>query len=757
MNKRGKIAVSTIEIAILIISLFAFAYFIGQEFRVVRAGFPINQIVTFKSGDTWKKVAENKWEWVSGGNDPGAYITDKQILDSIGKEDISVGSPSVTDKPTQSVGFFQSIYGYAEGTGITYTDSTNTIIKTPGPGWLTGGGWTDMIVSSAAWGLSVYFGVKMIGGWLGWEQNTIDAASSALGWGAFAGKGAASLVTSGKWKGLTTFVTDKLGWSAGGFGFAVGVVTTIVIYLWMYKDDSYKIVTFECDPWEAPTGGADCEKCNEGILKCTEYQCRALGQACEIVNAGTEEQKCIWKDRRDTSFPIIEPWRDVLTVDHKYAPDNTISPPDKGVKIEYEKSTDKCIKAFTPLSFGVILNEPAQCKLDYTRKSAYDNMGFYFGGSKLYRYNHTQVLSLPGPSAINNESPILENDGNYELFVRCMDANGNYNTADFLFRFCVDKGPDTTPPLIVTTSLLNGMPVAYNTTQTNIDVYVNEPATCRWSINDMDYDDMETEMACSSSVFEANAQMLYKCSTTLNGLKNRQENKFYFRCKDQPKAKENDRNENKESLEFTVWGSEPLIIDWVKPNETIRDSTSPVKVTLEAKTSAGAGRVISNGGARDGEASCYYSSTGKDNSYILFFKTGGHEHSQELSLLPGAYTYYIKCLDLGGNADQKKLEFSVESDNIAPTIVRVYHYGTNLKLITNEKAECVYATDTCSYRFEDGTKMRAQKDDLEHYAEWNTNFNYYIKCKDKFGNQPIANECNMVVRAFELIKGNNAV
>ena len=80
-----------------------------------------------------------------------------------------------------------------------------------------------------------------------------------------------------------------------------------------------------------------------------------------------------------------------------------------------------------------------------------------------------------------------------------------------------------------------------------------------------------------------------------------------------------------------------------------------------------------------------------------------------------------------------------------------------MKLITNEKAECVYATDTCSYRFEDGTKMRAQKDDLEHYAEWNTNFNYYIKCKDKFGNQPIANECNMVVRAFELIKGNNAV
>ena len=48
-------------------------------------------------------------------------------------------------------------------------------------------------------------------------------------------------------------------------------------------------------------------------------------------------------------------------------------------------------------------------------------------------------------------------------------------------------------------------------------------------------------------MFEMNSQMLYRCKTNLTGLKNREENKFYFRCIDKPGVGQ-DRNVNKESM-----------------------------------------------------------------------------------------------------------------------------------------------------------------------------------------------------------------
>jgi len=366
-------------------------------------------------------------------------------------------------------------------------------------------------------------------------------------------------------------------------------------------------------------------------------------------------------------------------------------------------------------------------------------MEYDFGGSNLYRYNHTQIMSLPGPSAFEAENLTLENDGQFDLYVRCRDANGNTNPANFLFRFCVEKGPDTTPPLIVTTDLINGMPIGFNQTEADIIVYVNEPSDCKWSKEDQSYDDMLEEMTCSSSITEINAQMLYECKTTLTGLKSREDNKFYFRCRDQPLATQ-DRNTNQESYEFSLIGTQPLVIDSVGPNETVRDATEIVKVTLEAETSAG---------YKEGEANCYYSDTGETDSYILFFNTNSHTHSQDLHLPEGDYEYYIKCVDLGGNTDEEIVRFDVDSDAGAPSIVRAFHDESYLKIITDEEAECVYSEDSCNYLFDDGIKMTTVKD-TEHYTDWNTQIDYHIKCKDEYNNQPSPDDCSMIAKPYEL-------
>jgi len=374
-------------------------------------------------------------------------------------------------------------------------------------------------------------------------------------------------------------------------------------------------------------------------------------------------------------------------------------------------------------------------------------MQFFMGGSNSYRYNHTEILSLPGPSTSsgNATSPTLQNDGNYNLFVRCQDANGNQNIASFVFTFCVDKGPDTTPPLIAATSIINGMPVSYNQSSVKLDVYVNEPSSCRWATQDKPYKDMETTMQCSQNIFEMNAQLLYRCQTTLTGLKSKQDNSYFFRCADQPGKNDSDRNFNAESYQFTLKGTQPLDIVSVKPvNETIKDSTAVVPVSLEVETAHG---------FSEGKSICYYSRTGTTESYVSFFKTDSFEHQQTLNLVSGNYTYFVKCVDLGGNTDIKTTNFRVETDTGAPIVARTYHEETNLKIVTQEDARCTYSKTDCGFTFDDGLKMTTLKE-REHYADWNGNTNYYIKCQDQYKNEPLPNQCSIVVRPFEVVGAN---
>ncbi len=96
----------------------------------------------------------------------------------------------------------------------------------------------------------------------------------------------------------------------------------------------------------------------------------------------------------------------------------------------------------------------------------------------------------------------------------------------------------------------------------------------------------------------------------------------------------------------------------------------------------------------------------------------------------------------------KQTDFTVESDSSPPITVRAYHEESYLKIVTDETAECVYDTVDCRYAYEDGTRMSVI-DDVDHFTDWKTDVNFYIKCQDEFGNQPLPNECSMVVRAVD--------
>ena len=515
----------------------------------------------------------------------------------------------------------------------------------------------------------------------------------------------------------------------------IGIAVTAIIFILTYKKESTKIVEFQCLPWQSPIGGSDCEKCND-FGECGEYTCKSLGQACDLVNKGSKNQTCVWKNPYDVNSPTIEMIS--VTKGHHFVPFKTIRPPATGVEILIDGG--KCIKAFTPLSFKFKTNEPAQCKIDYNLttdpKTAFDSMGYYVGGDGTYMYNHTEKLSLPGNASINQADPTLKNDGTYTLYIRCQDANGNYNQDAFPVRFCVDPGPDTTPPVIVNTSIQSRSPIQFNRTNIPIEVYVNEPANCKWSKEDRAYENMEGNMSCDTNLWEMNYQETYTCRAKLTGIEDRKENIFYFRCLDKPDFPENERNPNKQSYKYIIIGTQPLNLLEIEPNETIRGATDLINITLYVRT---------DNGYKNGEAICLYSTTGKESDYIEFSQTGGNEHYQRQDLVPGKYKYYVKCVDLGGNAVYNQTSFVIENDKISPGVIRVYKESEQLKIITNEEAECSLSFKDCNFEIDIGIKM-SSADYVNHFADWKTSKNSFIRCKDRYNNQPNPNVCTIIIR-----------
>jgi len=630
---------------------------------------------------------------------------------------------------------------------------------TPPPGTPSGGFWgifkgnvfgggptfagaASSLVSGLVWGGIVYGGIKMLGSLFGLEKGLTDSLAAAGGLGVGIGVTANYLAAHGT-------LGAALQGNAVLFGSLVGIGVGVAVFLLTYKKEKTQVIQYQCLPWQPPIGGSNCEICNkDSKIPCSEYRCKSLGQGCQIVNPGTDRELCVWVTKGDTQAPKIDPWQEALKpLGLKYIPDKAISPPNTGFKIINEKDNKGCLQAFTKLEFGIKTNEPAQCRIDYDLTEKYDDMLYLFGETNLFEEKHTQKLKVPDPF---NQAvvPEIYNDGTYKLYVRCMDANGNgQNSAAVAFSFCVKQGPDTTQPIIEGTSITDGSPVQYNADKVPIEVYVNEPAECKWSRIDKDYKDMENNMDCATQTFQINADLNFVCKTELTGIKNELDNKFFFRCKDLPNKPDNERNVMTSSFPLTLRGTQPLTIDSAGPNGTIKGGQSVVEADLRVKTSHG---------ANDGKAVCYYS-TERDNSgiFIAMDATNDYVHNQSQFLQAGNYQYFFRCIDAGGNVAVSNTTFSIFVDITEPKIARVYKDGNTLKIVTNEEAQCVYSTTNCNYNFQDGIALtyESSQGGLKkniHYTDWNPAVAYYIKCQDLNGRKPTPNKCSVIVQGSEL-------
>ena len=177
---------------------------------------------------------------------------------------------------------------------------------------------TGTILSNAGYAIAIYFGTKWILGSIkGISPETANAIASGTSAGYFAGTLAHTL--------FPHLGTGLLGTTG------IGILIGIAVFVLTFKSSKTENYQFTCYPWNAPTGGVNCEKCNQGTIPCTEYRCRSLGQACILANQGTGDELCVWNNSQDVTPPVIQPWTDVLTTGYQYIPDGSISPPDNGV------------------------------------------------------------------------------------------------------------------------------------------------------------------------------------------------------------------------------------------------------------------------------------------------------------------------------------------------------------------------------------------------------------------------------------------
>ncbi len=499
-----------------------------------------------------------------------------------------------------------------------------------------------------------------------------------------------------------------------------------------------KIVQFTCLPWQPPSGGKDCSKCNPSDalgVPCSKYRCQSLGQACQLINEGTGQELCVNNNPNEVSSPRISPLLGMITEGYEY-----YDIKDTGFSVA--NSEDKgCIPEFTNVIFGIKTDKPSQCKLGTEPMQSYDEMEDFFGNSNLYLYNHTTSLNLPSIPAFASQYNLTRDEikkiGEFNIYVKCKSVNGKVNDASYTIKSCVKPGPDLTAPAITKTSPANGAFVKYNASKQELLIWVNEPSDCRWSLSDGKYDSMENSFECQTDL-EDYGLWGWPCNTTLTGLD--KNSKFYIKCKDQPWLANGSGNLMRQSYVYELQkSSSELNIDEISPSGETVAGTEPVTVNLEAKTS---------GGAEQGKSVCSYKFSETD-SYINFFDTGSSYHKQVFSQITrGSYKIYVRCEDSAGNIAEKSIEFTVSVDTEAPAITRAYYDGS-LKIITNENSVCAYSVsdNRCNFEIENSTLMPGEE--KEHSADWQIDESYYIKCKDSYGNEP--GGCSAVIRAYNII------
>lgn len=572
------------------------------------------------------------------------------------------------------------------------------------------------------------------------------------------------------------------------YDYVISAVLSAGWDLLTWKNSYADFYFYRVSIWQPASDHGDqkCHLCNDPDYfeyGCNEYQCHALGKYCDWIS--NEETGgagvCVKNDSLDAIPPEISFRNNSLKPNYWASPFPANYPESPGVEIFYDPSGENHMGLLPPnrnLTVGLNTSEPAICRWDLERRP-YEEMRGNTEQANFPSWDHD--IFFPS-SAFKNSAQYIHNFGDgvqfidnkmeYNIYVKCADIVGNVNRGEFLVRFTIDESPDLTAPTISTSYennigfLKSGQEEAY------LEVYTDEEADCRWEFSDVSFDSMTHDMNnsfCSrddGDFLHPELQQL-GCNVTLQeGLPSNEIRRYYIRCMDKPWLNESNnshnlvRVSNAESTILLLVPSSPLVIDSVLlggygSGVDLKGASDPLELEMVVKTSGGFDE--------EGGATCQWSLNGEE--YTWFYNNGnfGEEYVSE-NIHPFILYFnggeeqkiYVRCNDKAGNIATEEFNFSISLDTIPPSIVRAYYDGESgkLKVFTNEPSVCKYSLfEGCGFAFEEGNSMEDSSNGMEHFVDWTTESDVFIKCKDEYGNLPIPEGNNYICTS--IIRGSD--
>lgn len=384
--------------------------------------------------------------------------------------------------------------------------------------------------------------------------------------------------------------------------------------------------------------------------------------------------------------------------------------PESGSFLEYE---------VTESGLEIYLDEPADCKYDVVENTDYDYMSNDFtcelyeeGDIPQVEYSCLTIPAITGLTETENK-----------IYIKCRDHPEFEDDEDETNDDDRNTNPQDYPYILYATenklkidsiSPENGSIIEKSMSDRNIDLEV----TTSGGMNNDGVSECEYKFigkVWGAQFLETNAVHHKQTFTSLPG----GSYKINVTCKDDA------GNLATKITEFT------LSIDTTPPNITYEKTEEGNPILID-------GNLILT---TDEDAECYYDITtgcgfGFDDGGVISMTTGWLDTGPHIIYnFDPKEDYHVGCADGWDNSACITIKATETDDGTAPVVVRAYHEGSNLKLITNKKAKCYYNLDDCDFDFDDDD-VTSMTDDFstEHTADWNLGWTYHIRCKDDFDN-----------------------
>lgn len=546
-----------------------------------------------------------------------------------------------------------------------------------------------------------------------------------------------------------TASTGPVGWVMLG---AVAVYITMAKLFGVGEVKEIDVI-FECQKWIPPQGGS-CDLCGKDELSdgsdefpCNRYSCEATGQNCQFVedSEGENGGMCIVKEELDSFAPkIVNVLEESLSEGMEY--ENFVA----NQKVGLKKTEGECVNQYERITFGVELDEPGRCRMSAAIPTRESFEGMSPTGNSL---SVNQTISFRG---VDLENLGLDGELNSEarndvtLYLACEDYYGTSDSINsFEINLCVT--PNDYQPPIFDNFNSDGIPLPYEAQEYDLSISLNEPAECRWSSSNENFEDMSSENQCGVIEDGLGGYSCNFADIPLTG----ERTDICVKCLDHPEwegtDREEDRNVNTQCLDVTLLkSSSELSVELISVSDGEIYTTSAVPYEKEIL-------VRTSGGAFDGKANCYLKIDGSES---LFAQTGESEHKQILNQLEeGEHNIKVTCTDDVNLRKSLSAKFHVEVESTIPQISRVFSEDEELIIITTEKAECAYTSSAvdgrnaaCSFDVDEAGEISgvnpfsviSGSDGRKHSTQLGEGI-YHIKCKDEYGNENVG--CAMIASA----------